>query len=78
MSYCTLSKVTTFHTMSTDHENPSKEQLVDACRLGDYPVIGGWEFGRLVVRILQKAAVKYGPGMTTAEAATSSLRLQIC
>lgn len=64
--------MTTFDTTSIDHDNASKEQFIDACRSGHYPVIGGCEFGRLVVQISQNAVVKYGSGVTAAEADTQA------
>jgi hypothetical protein len=64
--------MTAFHTMSIDHKNASQKQLIDACRSGDYPIIGGCEFGRHVVRISQNAVLKSGSGVTAAEAATQA------
>ncbi|KAI4150813.1 MAG: hypothetical protein LQ340_003883 [Diploschistes diacapsis] len=55
-----------------DYHNCSNQSLVDACKPGEYPVIGGCEFGRHVVRIANDAVIKYGYGVTAAEAATQA------
>ena len=59
----------TFHTSSIDHRNASQEELIDACKLGKYSIIGGCKYGNLVVRISENAVVKYGTGTKASEAA---------
>lgn len=61
-----------FDANGIDYQNVSKQALVDVCRSNEYPIVGGCEFGRLVVRIAENAVIKYGLGVTASEAATQA------
>ncbi|MCJ1399198.1 hypothetical protein MMC11_002400 [Xylographa trunciseda] len=61
-----------FNSTRIDYHNASEKSLVDACKSGQYPIIGGCEFGRHVVLIENDAVIKYGYGVTAAEAATQA------
>jgi len=64
--------MTSLNTTSIDYRYASEQSLKDACKSGAYPVIGGCEFGRLVVQISDDTVIKYGFGVTIAEARTQA------
>ncbi len=62
----------TFNATDIDYRGAPEILLIEACKSGEHPIVGGCEFGRLKVRIANNAVIKYGRGATAAEAATQA------
>jgi len=52
-------KMTSFRKPSINHHKTSEESLIDSCNSGRYPSVGGCEYSRLVVLILDNTVIKY-------------------
>ncbi len=54
--------------MSLDHENATEDELVAFCSSSNREVIGGESFGNLVIKLSDRAVIKFGVGVKGEEA----------